>query len=75
MGVDAHCCPTSKVKFTTKLCALQLNSTTQRPPVVPSAEFTADFEYTLAYGSINSTNRTAYETETAKFWYDETPGT
>lgn len=52
----------------------QLNSTTQRPPVVPSAEFTADFEYTLAYGSINSTNRTAYETETAKFWYDETPG-
>ena len=45
-----------------------------RPPLVPSAEFTADFEYTLAYGSINSTNRTAYETDTAKFWYDETTG-
>ena len=58
----------------TVLRMMQLNSTTMRPPVVPSAEFTADFEYTLAFGSINSTNRTAYQTDTAKFWYDETMG-
>ena len=53
---------------------VQLNETTRRPPVVPSAEFDADYAYTLAFGAFNSTNRTAYETETAKFWYDESPG-
>ena len=45
-----------------------------RPPVVPSAEFDADYAYTLAFGAINSTNRTAYETDTARFWYDEDTG-
>lgn len=45
-----------------------------RPPVIPSPEFDADYAFTLAFGAINSTNRTAYETDTAKFWYDETTG-
>lgn len=53
---------------------VQLNETTRRPPVVPSAEFDADYAFTVAFGAINSTNRTAYETDTAKFWYDETTG-
>ena len=45
-----------------------------RPPVIPSPEFDADYAFTLAFGAINSTNRTAYETDTAKFWYDESTG-
>ena len=53
---------------------MQLNSTTMRPPEVSSAEFKADIEYTLAFGRNNSTERTAYQTDTAKFWYDEDPG-
>lgn len=53
---------------------MQLNETTRRPRLVPSAEFDADYAYTLAFGAFNSTNRTAYQTETAKFWYDESPG-
>lgn len=52
----------------------QLNTTTMRPPVIPSPEFDADYAFTLAVGAINSTNRTAYETDTAKFWYDESTG-
>lgn len=55
-------------------CKVQLNSTTMQPPAVPSPEFNADFAFTLAYGQINSTNRTAYQTDTAKFWYDEDTG-
>ena len=45
-----------------------------RPPIVPSPEFDADYAYTLAFGAVNSTNRTAYETDTARFWYDEDTG-
>lgn len=45
-----------------------------RPPAIPSPEFDADYAFTLAFGAINSTNRTAYETDTAKFWYDESTG-
>lgn len=45
-----------------------------RPPIVGSPEFDTDYAFTLAFGSINSTNRTAYETDTAKFWYDEVTG-
>ncbi len=45
-----------------------------RPPMIPSPEFDADYAFTLAFGAINSTNRTAYETDTAKFWYDESTG-
>lgn len=45
-----------------------------RPPAVSSPEFSADFAFTIAYGQINSTNRTAYQTDTAKFWYDEDTG-
>ena len=61
-------------KLTRLLCVLQLNQTSLKPPPVPSAEFDYDYAYTLAYGAINSTNRTAYETDTAKFWYDEDTG-
>lgn len=59
-----------------KGCAflLQLNTTNMRPPAIPSPEFDADYAFTLAFGAINSTNRTAYETDTAKFWYDESTG-
>lgn len=53
---------------------MQLNSTTLRAPAVPSHEFNAALEYTLAFGRSNSTNRTDYETDTAKFWYDEDTG-
>lgn len=42
--------------------------------MIPSPEFDADYAFTLAFGAINSTNRTAYETDTAKFWYDESTG-
>lgn len=53
---------------------LQLNETTRRPPAVPSAQFDSDYAYTVAFGAYNSTNRTAHQTETAKFWYDEDTG-
>lgn len=53
---------------------VQLNSTTMKPPAVSSPEFAADFAFTFAYGRNNSTNRTAYQTDTAKFWYDEDTG-
>ena len=56
------------------MCVVQLNTTTMRPPAIPSPEFDADYAFTLAFGAINSTNRTAYETDTAKFWYDEATG-
>ncbi|KAL3155847.1 hypothetical protein ABBQ32_012857 [Trebouxia sp. C0010 RCD-2024] len=52
----------------------QLNSTTLRPPAVPSQAFNAALEYTLDFGRTNSTNRTDYQTDTAKFWYDEDVG-
>lgn len=53
---------------------VQLNSTTLRPPAVPSEQFNTALEYTLAFGRSNSTNRTEYQTDTAKFWYDEDAG-
>ena len=53
---------------------VQLNSTTMKPPAVSSPEFAQDFAFTFAYGRNNSTNRTAYQTDTAKFWYDEDTG-
>lgn len=63
-----------KLHACTFMCVVQLNTTTMRPPAIPSAEFDADYAFTLAFGAINSTNRTAYETDTAKFWYDEVTG-
>ena len=53
---------------------VQLNASLVGPPPIPSPEFSSDLEYTLAFGRNNSTNRTAYETEPAKFWYDEDTG-
>ena len=40
------------------------------PPTIDSAQFTSDYNQTKELGSINSTTRTADQTETAKFWAD-----
>lgn len=71
---DHQWCQCTMPRVLTMPCAVQLNSTTMQPPAVSSPEFNADFAFTLAFGQINSTNRTAYETDTAKFWYDEDTG-
>ncbi len=38
------------------------------PPDLTSAEYAADFNEVKSLGAINSTTRTAYQTETARFW-------
>ena len=35
---------------------------------VGSPAYEADYEFVKAYGSLNSTVRNAYDTDTAKFW-------
>ena len=42
------------------------------PPALTSARYTADFNEVKAYGSLTSTVRTPYQTETAKFWQLDT---
>jgi hypothetical protein len=46
------------------------------PPALTSAQYTADFNETKSFGSINSTVRTPVETEIARFWEGKggTPG-
>ncbi|MBC2905717.1 vanadium-dependent haloperoxidase [Streptomyces cupreus] len=39
------------------------------PPALDSARYRADLAEVRAYGSLDSTRRTAYRTETATFWY------
>jgi|SRR5450759_1940024 hypothetical protein len=41
-------------------------------PALASALYTADFNEVKAYGSLTSTVRTPYQTETAKFWLLDT---
>jgi hypothetical protein len=43
------------------------------PPALTSARYTADFNEVKVFGSATSTVRTAYQTETAKFWQLDTP--
>lgn len=43
------------------------------PPALTSAQYTADFNEVKAFGSATSTVRTAYQTETARFWQLDTP--
>lgn len=40
------------------------------PPALTSAEYTAEFNEVKSLGAINSTTRSAYETETAFYWRD-----
>jgi membrane-associated phospholipid phosphatase len=40
------------------------------PPALTSAEYAQDFNLTKSLGSVNSTTRTADQTEIAKFWAD-----
>jgi membrane-associated phospholipid phosphatase len=42
------------------------------PPALTSALYTADFNEVKAFGALNSTVRTPYETETGKFWQLDT---
>jgi hypothetical protein len=42
------------------------------PPALTSALYAADFNEVKAYGSLTSTVRTPYQTETAKFWQLDT---
>jgi membrane-associated phospholipid phosphatase len=42
------------------------------PPALTSALYTADFNEVKAFGSVDSTARNAYQTETAKFWQLDT---
>jgi membrane-associated phospholipid phosphatase len=42
------------------------------PPALTSALYTADFNEVKAFGSATSSVRTAYQTETAKFWQLDT---
>jgi membrane-associated phospholipid phosphatase len=42
------------------------------PPALTSARYTADFNEVKAFGSLNSSVRTAYQTETAKIWQLDT---
>jgi hypothetical protein len=42
------------------------------PPALTSALYTADFNEVKSLGALNSTTRTAYQTETAKFWQLDT---
>jgi hypothetical protein len=43
------------------------------PPALTSPEYAEDFNEVKAYGSSTSTLRTAFQTETAKFWQLDTP--
>ncbi len=43
------------------------------PPALTSEEYAEDFNEVKAYGSATSTVRTAFQTETAKFWQLDTP--
>ena len=43
------------------------------PPSLTSARWTQDLAEVQAYGSATSTVRTAWETETARFWQSDTP--
>ncbi len=43
------------------------------PPALTSAKYATDFNEVQAYGSATSTVRTAFQTETAKFWQLDTP--
>jgi hypothetical protein len=43
------------------------------PPALTSALYTRDFNEVKAYGSLNSTVRTAYGTETAVLWQSDSP--
>lgn len=40
------------------------------PPALTSATFTSDFNLTKAYGALNSSVRTAQQTEIGRFWTD-----
>lgn len=40
------------------------------PPALTSARYTADFNQVKELGAVNSTTRTAEQTETARFWSD-----
>jgi hypothetical protein len=42
------------------------------PPALTSALYTRDFNEVKKFGSASSTDRTAYQTETAKFWQLDT---
>jgi hypothetical protein len=42
------------------------------PPSLTSTTFTSDFNLTKAYGALNSTVRTAQQTEIGRFWADNT---
>jgi PAP2 superfamily len=42
------------------------------PPALSSQEWVADFNLTKAYGALNSTVRTASQTEIGRFWADHT---
>jgi membrane-associated phospholipid phosphatase len=43
------------------------------PPALTSAKYTQDFNEVKDYGSATSTLRTAFQTDTAKFWQLDTP--
>jgi membrane-associated phospholipid phosphatase len=43
------------------------------PQKLASAEYARDLEYVRAIGGIASTNRTAEQSEIAKFWYEDSP--
>ena len=43
------------------------------PPALTSDRYTASFNEVKALGGLTSTARTAYQTETAKFWQADTP--
>jgi hypothetical protein len=43
------------------------------PPALTSAEYTRDFNEVKAFGSATSSLRSAYQTETARFWQLDTP--
>ena len=43
------------------------------PPALTSAEYARDFNEVKAFGGANSSVRTAFQTETARFWQLDTP--
>jgi hypothetical protein len=45
------------------------------PPALASALYARDLAEVAALGSLNSTTRTAEQTQTANFWQDDTPAT
>ena len=40
------------------------------PPALDSVRYAQDVNLTMSLGALNSTNRTAYQTESARFWSD-----